>query len=86
MTEPPIRHMLVLRNMTCGHYFMASISRRQLQIVQAELVTQRHRRDFRIQTVTADRAAGALLDLNHGVHCATCKIDDPPATQPEGPN
>jgi hypothetical protein len=84
MTEPPIQHMLVLRNQACGHVRIAAIDRRTLQEAQATLVTILGRRDFRIETVTADQAATALMDLAHGVRCATCEIDLP-ETRPEGP-
>jgi hypothetical protein len=77
MSAAQLQFMLVLRKMNCQHVFMASVSRHDLQSVQAHMVNVRGRRDFRIQTVTADQAVQALLDLDAGVHCAVCKVDDP---------
>jgi hypothetical protein len=82
--RPPVPYMLVLRNITCGHALMASSTRPRLQAAQAELVVNRGRRDFRIQTVTAAQAVTTLLDLKAGVFCPTCELDRPLHTQPDG--
>lgn len=80
--DPPVSHMLVLRNTTCGHVLVAASKRDTLIDRQALIVTILDRYDFRIQTVTADQATTALLDLAHGIRCPTCTLEP----LPEGPN